>query len=239
VRPRSIHAVHDTARAFGAFARGLNDIDATFTPAIARFHDFGHRVRQFERALRADRAGRARAATRDIDHVHQIVDAVRSLDEFALWARQPTRVVHNDAKPANLVHQPGQPPCVIDLDTIGPGRLGYDVGELVRSIVPEEATNAPLDAARIEAVWRGFGAGWRHPLEPSERAVIPIAGVVIATELATRYLTDHLNGDRYFALAAGSTNQMRARVQARRAHAQLDALDDLRRRAENLLATRP
>ena len=68
---------------------------------------------------------------------------------------------------------------------------------------------------------------------------MPIAGLVLSTELATRYLADHLDGDRYFALDAGTTNQMRAQVQARRARAQLDALDDLRRRAANLLTTRP
>ena len=240
VRPRSVTAVHATAHAFGAFTRALSDIDSTFEPAIARFHDFGHRVRRFERAMQADRAGRGRAATRDIDRVLQLVDTVRALDEFALWGRQPGRVVHNDAKPANLVHEARRRPCVIDLDTIGPGRMGYDVGELVRSIVPEEDTAiAPLVADRIEAVWRGFTAGWRRPLESAEAAVLPIAGVMLATELATRHLADHLDGDRYFALGAGPSNQIRARIQARRAQAQLDALDDLRRRAANLLVTRP
>ena len=239
VRPRSDVTVHDTAFAFGAFAHALGGIDAAFEPAIARFHDFGYRVQQFDRAVRADRAGRARAVARDIDRVQEIVITVRSLDEFALWSRQPTRVVHNDAKPANLVRRAGQRPCVIDLDTIGPGRLGYDVGELVRSVVPESALHTPLDSDRVEAAWRGYLAGWRHPLERAEQVVMPIAGLVLSTELATRYLADHLDGDRYFALDAGTTNQMRAQVQARRARAQLDALDDLRRRAANLLTTRP
>jgi N-acetylhexosamine 1-kinase len=237
-RPRSGLAARRAAFAFGAFARALSGVDEVFEPAIPRFHDFSHRIRQFERAVVADRAGRARAAARDIDRLHSTIDTVRSLDEYAQWNRQPVRVVHNDAKPANLLHLAGTRPCVIDLDTIGPGRLGYDAGELVRSTIRETDHDVPCDGDRIEAVWSGFVAGWRGELTRAERDVLAIAGVVLATELATRYLADHLDGDRYFALGPNESNLGRARVQMRRGGTQLRSLGDLRRRAENLLSTR-
>ena len=237
--PRSAAPVHNVAHAFGAFARALAALDKTrFELAIPRFHDFDHRVRQFERAVAADRVGRARSCTRDIDRVRALVSEVRALDEFAMWKRQPVRVVHNDAKPANLVRHAPERPCVIDLDTIGPGRLGYDLGELVRSIIPERDRGEPLDVPMIERVWSGFIDGWRYPLERAERASVPIAGVVLAVELASRYLADHLDGDRYFALYGAITNQARARVQMRRAATQLDVMDVLRDRAEILIANR-
>ena len=237
--PRSASAVRDVAHAFGAFARALDALDRSrFELAIPRFHDFEHRVRQFERAVASDRVGRARACARDVDRVRGLVAEVRALDEFTLWKRQPVRLVHNDAKPANLVRHAPERPCVIDLDTIGPGRLGYDLGELVRSIIPERDTGEPLDVAMIERVWSGFIDGWRHPLERAERASVPIAGVVLAVELASRYLADHLDGDRYFALDGPITNQARARVQVHRAAKQLDVMDDLRDRAEILIASR-
>jgi N-acetylhexosamine 1-kinase len=237
--PRTAAAVREVAHAFGAFARALNELGASrFELAIPRFHDFEHRMRQFERAVATDRVGRARSCARDVDRLRVLVTAVRALDEFALWKRQPARVVHNDAKPANLVRHAPERPCVIDLDTIGPGRLGYDLGELVRSIIPERDTGEPLDVAMIERVWSGFIDGWRHPLERAERASIPIAGVVLAVELASRYLADHLDGDRYFALDGASTNQARAGVQMRRAATQLAVMDDLRDRAEILIASR-
>lgn len=238
--PRSATAARGVAHAFGAFARALGELDAAqFELAIPRFHDFDHRVRQFERAVANDRAGRARSSARDIDCVRDLVTKVRELDEFAMWKRQPVRVVHNDAKPANLVRHAPERPCVIDLDTIGPGRLGYDVGELVRSIIPEHATGAPFDVLTIERLWSGFVDGWRHPLERAERASVPIAGIVLAVELASRYLASHLAGDRYFVDDGARPAMVRARVQMRRAFLQLDALDDLRERAENLLARRP
>jgi N-acetylhexosamine 1-kinase len=238
-QPRSMLARHDVAFAFGAFARALGDLDEKeFESPIPRFHDFDHRARRFERAVIDDRAGRARSSADDIARVRELIERVRALDEFAKWKRQPVRLVHNDAKPANLVRHAHERPCVIDLDTIGPGRLGYDLGELVRSIIPENG-NAPLDLLAIENVWAGFVDGWRHPLDRAERSAVPIAGVVLSTELAGRFVTDHLEGDRYFAIGRGATNQMRARVQMRRAALQLDALDHLRERAENLLSTRP
>jgi len=69
--------------------------------------------------------------------------------------------------------------------------------------------------------------------------VIPIAGIVLALELASRYLADHLDGDWYFAEDPAASTRERAQVQLRRAARQLDALNDLRRRAENLLSSRP
>ncbi|MEO5839647.1 MAG: hypothetical protein ABIQ73_09730, partial [Acidimicrobiales bacterium] len=73
----------------------------------------------------------------------------------------------------------------------------------------------------------------------AERTVVPIAGIVLALELASRYLADHLDGDWYFAVDPGATTRQRAQLQMRRAVRQLDVLDDLRERAENLLSTRP
>lgn len=238
-QPRSMSTTRDAAHAFGAFARALDVLDASlFELAIPRFHDFDHRVRQFERAVATDRAGNAKASARDIDRVRGLVTAVRSLDELELWRRQRARVVHNDAKPANLVRRAGERPCVIDLDTMGPGRLGYDVGELVRSAISEHDTGAPLDVGAIENVWSGFVDGWRHPLDRAERASVPIAGVVLAVELASRYLASHLAGDRYFVDDGTRPSVDRARVQMRRAALQLDVIDDLRERAEILIASR-
>jgi Ser/Thr protein kinase RdoA (MazF antagonist) len=240
VPPRSMSGVREVAYAFGAFVRALGAVDGSlFELAIPRFHDFEHRVRQFERAVATDRAGRAHASAHDVDRVRALVAQVRALDEFSLWKRQPVRIVHNDAKPANLVRRAHERPCVIDLDTIGPGRLGYDLGELVRSVIPEHDTGAPLDVPMIEHVWTGFVDGWRHPLDRAERASVPIAGVVLSVELASRYLASHLAGDRYFVDDGTRPSQTRARVQMRRAAMQLDVIDDLRERAEILIASRP
>jgi Ser/Thr protein kinase RdoA (MazF antagonist) len=239
-RPRSPTAARGAAHAFGAFARALGELDATqLELAIPRFHDFDHRVRQFEREVANDRAGRARSSARDVERVRHLIARVRELDEFPLWKRQPVRIVHNDAKPANLVRRAHERPCVIDLDTIGPGCLGYDVGELVRSVIPEQDTGEPLDVTMVEAIWNGFVDGWRHPLDRAERASVPISGIVLAVELASRYLASHLAGDDYFVDDGARPSKDRAHVQMRRAAMQLDGLNDLRERAENLLSRRP
>jgi N-acetylhexosamine 1-kinase len=237
---RSPQTMHEVAFAFGAFARALSATDpAQFAPAIPRFHDFGHRIRQFERVVAADRVGRVPSCEADVAQLRRLVAAVRSLDEFAMWSRQPPRLVHNDAKPANLLRHSPKLPCVIDLDTVGPGRLGYDLGELVRSAIPDDDDGVPFDPTVIERTWSGFVSGWRHPLAQAEQVVIPIAGIVLALELASRYLADHLDGDWYFATDPGASTRQRAQLQMRRAARQLDALDDLRERAENLLSSRP
>jgi hypothetical protein len=71
-------------------------------------------------------------------------------------------------------------------------------------------------------------------LSPRERGLLVTAARATALEQAARFLTDHLDGDRYYAVAAPDQNLARARMQLalfRGLSADADRLESLVARA--------
>jgi hypothetical protein len=62
----------------------------------------------------------------------------------------------------------------------------------------------------------------------SERDSLALAGPLLTIENAVRFLTDHLDGNRYFRVANTGHNAQRARAQLHLAEQMLDRLDELR-----------
>lgn len=134
-----------------------------------------------------DEVNRFAHAQPDVERTAHVVERLHELDEFEAWARLPRRLVHNDAKAVNVVHDQATS-TVIDLDTTMPGPLLADLGELCHRPVcrtaPEDddrATNA-LQPERFGLVVRGWLTGYGRPLHDVEAATLPIAGIVLTVE---------------------------------------------------------
>jgi Ser/Thr protein kinase RdoA (MazF antagonist) len=206
-------------------ARLVGDL-ADLVPAppevIPGFHDVVARLGHLEDAQREDTAGRAGECRAEVDAVlsHGAVatEVARARDH----GRLPERTVHNDAKADNILFSAatGEGLCLVDLDTVGPGTVLFDVGDLVRSgaIRGTEdggADSVSVDRAVVDAILDGYteaGAGF---LTPGEVDMLPRAGPLMALEAAARFLTDHLRGDVYFRVDGPGHNLRRARTQLR------------------------
>ena len=204
------------------FVADLADLVPPPVEVIAGFHDVVRRLDALEKARAADVAGRAPSCD-------ELVDAVLDHRGLALEVarargdgRLPERTVHNDTKTENLLfdEDTGAGLCLVDLDTVGPGTVLFDVGDLVRSgatALPEDGDPYALtvDADLVAAVLEGYreaGAGF---LTPSEVELLPLAGPLMALESAARFLTDHLEGDVYFRVGWAGHNLRRAENQRR------------------------
>ena len=135
----------------------------------------------------------------------------------------PERVTHNDTKLNNVLldSQTGRAVCVIDLDTVMPGLALYDFGDMVRTATsPAEEDERDLSKVvmrmpMFEALVEGYLEGAGDALTPGEKARLPLAGKVITYEQALRFLTDHLQGDKYFKVHRENHNLDRTRTQIR------------------------
>jgi aminoglycoside phosphotransferase (APT) family kinase protein len=135
----------------------------------------------------------------------------------------PSRIAHNDAKLANVLfdERSGEPLCVVDLDTVMPGSALYDFGDLVRSVTSptledeEDLSRVCVRVPLFEALARGYFEAAGAVLTPGERDLLVFAGRLITLEQAVRFLTDHLEGDRYYRIARSGHNLIRARGQLR------------------------
>ena len=209
------------AKTFGRFLKLLEGYPVeTLHEVIARFHDTASRFESFERAEKADVAGRAKDVAKEIEFVRArradcsvVVDAIAS-------GEIPLRVTHNDTKLNNfLFDDSGACIALIDLDTVMPGSLLYDYGDALRfgaSSAAEDETDLDKVYCRTECVdafTRGFLEEFGDVLTPRERELLPFSIKLLTLECGMRFLTDYLSGDTYFGIAYPTHNLDRARNQ--------------------------
>lgn len=212
----------EAARALGEFLRLLADYPGPeMHMTIEGFHDTAARFEQLEAANVRDPVGRAAGVRAEVDELRSHRAMADVLPPLIESGEVPTRIVHNDAKIANVLldDTTGKARCVVDLDTVMPGSLLHDFGDMVRSMAtPTDEDEA--DLARIsvrpdlfDAVARGFLETAGPVLTPKERELLVFAGRLITLEQAVRFLADYLDGDRYYRNTRGDQNLRRARSQ--------------------------
>lgn len=212
----------EAARAFGEFQRLLADYDGPpLADTVPGFHHTPLRMRRFAEVLAQDPCQRARGSAPEIDVISRHGELAASLTDPLERGEVPLRIVHNDTKINNVLFDrvTGEGLCVIDLDTVSVGTGLADFGDLVRTATcraPEDET----DLARIEvdrellgAVAAGFQQGVGDLLTARERELLVTAGMVITFEVGLRFLTDYLEGDRYFRIHRPHHNLERCRSQ--------------------------
>ncbi|MGB0721384.1 MAG: phosphotransferase enzyme family protein [Gammaproteobacteria bacterium] len=212
--PDSTHA-YAAAQAFARFAHALSDLPPpALSETIPGFHDTPARLVALRAAVDRDPLGRLSGCA----PLAQALLAEEPL-AHALEGGLPRRTIHNDTKINNLLFAArATPPIVshvVDLDTVMPGVLAHDFGDLVRSAAntaPDE-DRARFDIGLFAALARGYTRGIAPLLSSDEWASLRIAPQVLSLELAARFLTDHILGDGYFQVVAAGDNLRRARAQ--------------------------
>ncbi|KAJ0337921.1 hypothetical protein COL154_014283, partial [Colletotrichum chrysophilum] len=207
-------------RAFGAFAAALSEMDATgIGEVIPHFHDPLWRFEAFRRALADDRADRA-AKVAETCEAALAFGALLPHWRALLAQGLPWRLTHNDCKLDNLLFDHGgRVACVIDLDTVMPGTVLFDFGDMCRTMlspVPEDSTALERVVVRREyfaALAQGYVEGCGEMLTPLERGNLAFAARLIVGVMGLRFLTDYLDGDRYFRTTHPTHNLERARNQ--------------------------
>ena len=212
----------EAGRGFGAFQTMLADFPADrLTETIPFFHDTPRRYGTFRAAVVEDAAGRASSLAADIAFFDSRAARMRGIVDRLASGELPLRVTHNDTKLNNVLidNATHRALCVIDLDTVMPGSVLYDFGDAVRYGACTAAEDEP-DTARIGfdmALFRAFAEGFLSEtadrLTDAELSLLPLGVEVITCELAMRFLTDYLDGDRYFKIRYSDHNLVRARAQ--------------------------
>lgn len=209
-------------RAFGRFQRLLADLPGgPLAETIPGFHDTPERFAALERAIAADPLGRAAGCREEIAEARRLAPEAGAVVAGLASGLLPLRTVHNDCKMSNVLldGDDDEALCVVDLDTMMPGSVLYDFGDMVRTMTTRAAEDE-TDLARIQvepeffrALVGGYRQGVGDLLVPAEVELLAFAGKLITMELAVRFLTDHLLGDRYFRIHRPRHNLDRARAQ--------------------------
>ena len=197
---------YSAGKCYGSFHKHLNDFPANFlAEIIPDFHNTPKRVKDLLSSI--DNGDLKRA----IKSSEEIVYLLSRRKEYSIiWDNLgksiPLRVTHNDTKLNNVLmdSDTGCGVAVIDLDTVMPGSILFDIGDGIRSA----CSNSFEDELDKEKIFlnmdytKAYLKGYLEEMAPYlTRTEINYIGLSIATltyELALRFLTDYINSDVYF-----------------------------------------
>ena len=213
---------YNAAKAFGRFQKLLIDADINeFKESIPNFHNLKSRLNMFDHAINENPVGRVDKVKKEIE----IIDFYRSLSDKITRLIEnnelPIRITHNDTKINNVMlsKETNEGKCVIDLDTVMPGTVLYDFGDMVRtstSPVEEDERDSSKVTMRInifEALVKGYLEELAEVLTDLEINNLVYGAKVIVYEQAVRFLTDYILNDVYYNTSYPEHNLIRTRTQ--------------------------
>lgn len=213
---------YTVAETFGNFQNLLADYPAaTLHETIVAFHDTPSRFANFEKALAADKMGRAKDVAAEIAFVQARKADCSVLKDLLTAGKLPLRVTHNDTKLNNVLidKATGKGICVIDLDTVMPGLSLHDFGDSIRFGANDCAEDEP-DLSKVnfslplyETFTKGFLSAAGKALTETEKEYLPWGAKLMTLECGMRFLTDYLEGDTYFKTHRPGQNLDRCRTQ--------------------------
>ena len=199
----------------GRFHSALDSLKHEFVGMRLGVHDTPKHLETLATALDTHRSHRL------FEQVAPLAEAVCASADRLDPIDPKERACHGDLKLNNVMFANNKAQCLIDLDTVGPMPLAYEIGDALRSWCNrsgEDAARANFDLPVYREALAGYQLGLGRKLTDTEKNDC-LVGVEWATmELAARFAADALN-ESYFGYdgtrfpAAGEHNLVRSRSQ--------------------------
>ena len=208
-----------TAKTFGQLTAFLSSFDAeSLHVVIPDFHNLSFRYSQFEEALAAAKPARLQKAALLIQEIQSRKKYKDFYDRIIKSSAFPKRVMHHDAKIANVLFdkKTGNVICAIDFDTTMPGYFFSDLGDMIRSMAcssDEHSTdyeNLHIRKDFYKAIVSGYLEVMNNYLTEGEKQYIHSAGLLMIYMQALRFIADYLNDDIYYQINYPEQNFDRA-----------------------------
>lgn len=209
-------------KCIGSFISQLDKFDASsLCEVIENFHNTKTRFTAFEKALENNFAKRKDSCKEEIDFILARKDFASEIVDKIENKKLPLRVTHNDTKLNNILFNTNtkEAICLIDLDTIMPGSLLYDFGDAVRfacstaSEDEKDLNKVHFDISLYESFTKGFLEGIGKDITLEEIKMLNVGAKMMTFECGMRFLTDYIDGDKYFKTRYAEHNLVRARTQ--------------------------
>lgn len=214
--------IERVGQAFGRFQNCIDGFDAqSLYLTIPNFHNTILRYQAFEKAIEEDAFNRVRLVKEEIQALLDMKEQACILQNELDAGDIPFRVTHNDTKCNNVSFDKTshEALAVLDLDTVMPGAIAYDFGDAIRFIANTliednpDVENVKLDLNKYEAFTKGFITEVKDKLTKEEKNTLNLGAFAMTVELAVRFLTDYISGDRYFKTRYPGHNVDRTRNQ--------------------------
>jgi Ser/Thr protein kinase RdoA (MazF antagonist) len=208
--------------ALGTFHNLLGDLSIDrLADTLDGFHITPLYLRNYDRSL----AETTVRKTHEVEYCFQFISQRRAwayvLEDAKIQGKLPLRIIHGDPKINNIIidRNTNHAIAAIDLDTVKPGLIHYDIGDCLRSgcnILGEETQE--WEKVRFEPdlarhILSGYLSQANAFLTEHDYEYMYDAIRLLAFELGLRFFTDYLAGNVYFKAKYKEHNLMRALVQ--------------------------
>jgi Ser/Thr protein kinase RdoA (MazF antagonist) len=221
---RDIDHAKEVGYALGMFHTLLSDLPSErLADTLEGFHITPGYLRHYDEVLAKHRG---RGST-EVNYCLQFVEARSSLAHVLENAKEQGRLllrpIHGDPKVNNIMMDiaTGQAISIVDLDTVKPGLVHYDIGDCLRSGCnpmgeeTEKWEDVRFEPDLCQAILKGYLFIAREFLTADDFYYLFDSIRLIAFELGLRFFTDYLEGDVYFRVRRPGHNLARALVQFR------------------------
>ncbi|MES1220758.1 MAG: phosphotransferase [Bacteroidota bacterium] len=217
--PQNADQAKATAKTFGQLTAFLSSFNAeSLNVVIPDFHNLSFRYHQFEEALVTAKPARLQKAATLIEDVKNRKKYKEFYDGLTKSSAFPKRVMHHDAKIANVLFdkETGNVICAIDFDTTMPGYFFSDLGDMIRSMAcSSDEHNTEFAKLHVrkdfyKAIVSGYLEVMNDYLTDEEKKYIHSAGLLMIYMQAVRFLADYLNNDIYYQISYPEQNYDRA-----------------------------
>ncbi|PRY97348.1 phosphotransferase enzyme family protein [Marinilabilia salmonicolor] len=208
-------------RAFGQFQKLVSDLPGEpLYPVIPGFHDTEMRIKNFNERVNENPVGRLEEVQQDVNFLLERSDEYKKIIQMGREGKIPQRIVHQDTKFNNvLLDENDEVLCVIDLDTVMPGYVCYDIGDAIRNGAntgkedDPNLDNVGINMELFEGFIKGFLQETNGILTREEKETLAFGAKLLTYEQAVRFMDDFLDGDKYYKTDSVKHNLIRARAQ--------------------------
>lgn len=208
---------------YGQFINLLADLPSEqIVETIPNFHNLPFRMENFKVSIENTSDKLRKVAENQIKALLDREEKMLSIPNLQSSGKLPSRLVHMDTKLDNILFdKDANPVAIIDLDTVMPGIVHSDFGDAMRSFgnsVAEDEPDLSKMSFRMDAFAdysRGFAASLKDLLTPAEVESIYLAPSMFAYMQAVRFLSDYLDGNKYYNIKYPEHNMVRTFNQIR------------------------
>jgi len=231
-----LKVLEETGKAFGTFQKYLDKFPAEkLNITIPHFHNTVNRYELFDKSVSDNIANRVNLVQKEIQEYNELKELATKMYKMQKEGKLKLRVTHNDTKCNNVLFDKDTKNylCVIDLDTVMPGLVGFDFGDAIRfgaSTAKEDEIDlekVKIDLKKFEAFTKGFVSTFSDLLTQNEKQTLALGSITMTIECGLRFLTDYLNGDTYFKTNYPEHNIDRARCQLKLAKDMINHYDEM------------
>ena len=240
----NLKVIEESGRAFGNFQLHLADYPVKdLHIAIPHFHNTVKRYETFKESIAKNESGRANLVKEEIAEYLKLEEISTKMYKMQKAGELPLRVTHNDTKCNNVLFDESsfENLAVIDLDTVMPGLVAFDFGDSIRftaNTCAEDETDlskVKLDMNKYRAFTKGFIETVGKTLCQKEKETMALGAITMTVECGMRFLTDYIDGDKYFKVDHENRNLDRARCQLALAKDMINHLDEMQKIVEEYL----